>query len=277
MKYKKIFLLNFILFLSGYVCGQNTHTIFLDDSIYLKKRNSENGFYYNLKDSLPDGLWLLYDVNKKDSSSKFKSVLLKGNYKNFLKEGIFEINYYSYSGKKKIKKLTYQHICTYFNDKKNGVAEEFHIFSDTRLLLISHCEYYNGKKNGVFVNFESNGKISDVSIYANDSLKEWYCYGIFSDFKKYTEVKVLSSNNFIYIKYFYTDSIFKLELNIKNGILEKYYLYDNLGNIVDSADIGIDIHFSNPLKVPNTLSSIKEENLINRSVFKEFIEKELKK
>ena len=277
LKNKKIFIILYVIFLSGFVFGQNKHIIFLDDTIYFKKRNCENGFYYNLKDSLPDGLWLLYDVNKKDSSSKDKEILIKGKYKKNLKEGTFEINFYTYTDKKKIKQLNYQHICTYFSGKKNGVEEEFHIFPGFQS-LISHEEYYNGKKNGMFLSFANNGRISDIYYYNNDSLKEWNEYDdITTNIRKYINIIILSANELKYSKYFYEDKIFKMELIIKEGILKKYFVYDNNGNIIATGDIEIDIHYLNPLKTPNFLRSIKDENLINSNIFKEYLEKELKK
>jgi len=175
---KKIILntLTLSLILS-YSFGQKTYEIYQNDYVqtYFKQLGKENGFYYNgnnMKDSLPDGTYILYDVKRKDSLSNYKNILIRGQYKNFKKEGQFETMAYITEKKGKCK-INYQHTCNYKNGEKNGIEEEYNFcsFYYSSKIMRFHGEYIEGKKQGLFMYFESGSPIK-VIVYENDTIKQ---------------------------------------------------------------------------------------------------------
>ena len=174
---KKIFLISYISFCSWYSFSQKVYEIYKDDSIsqYFKKLGKENGFYYdiiNLKDSLPDGKYIFYNVSHKDSLSKNKNISIKGQYKNFRKDGEFVMTTYIFQ--KKRNRKDYQHICHFKDGKKDGVEKECNFYPalNHQLKVIRfYGEYLDGKKNGLFMYYES-GNPTKVEIFDNDTLKQ---------------------------------------------------------------------------------------------------------
>lgn len=151
--------------------SQNIVKLYKDDTSYLILPNKENGYQYNLKDSLLDGVYVLFDVLRKDSLSREKNILLKGEFKNRLKEGKFESYAYVYDKTLELFKTTYKHFIHYKSNKKEGKELEYNIItlSEGRSynIMIFYGEYLNGKKNGLFMFYDS-GFPSKVILFEND-------------------------------------------------------------------------------------------------------------
>lgn len=165
--------------------GQTTHEYYLDDSIqkFFKSLPDEEGRYYkdltNLKDSLSDGVYIFYDVKRKDA--KKGNIWIKGQYKNGVKEGLFEKNFYVGRGKKS--QLRGQHLCTYKNGLKHGIDQEYNLSKGAKyeytknefhrsnnIQLNTYAEYKFGKLDGLYM-FFNNGHPIRVYVYENDILK----------------------------------------------------------------------------------------------------------
>lgn len=157
--------------------GQQIYKIYQDDSLhlYFKQLGKENGFFYdidNLKDSLSDGKYVFYDVLRKDSLSKDKNILIKGQYKDFRKVGEFVTTSYIFQKKTKTYRLDYQHICHFKEGKKNGKEEKYNFYpfhNKLLKLMIFYGEFLDGKKNGLFMYYELGEPIK-VLVYKNDEI-----------------------------------------------------------------------------------------------------------
>jgi len=175
MKYLKIIIFTFsIVFISNNVSqAQNIFKIYKDDSLelYFKERGNKNGFFFsinNLRDTLPDGKYIFYNVSKKDSLSKHKEVWIECQYVSNQKSGKFEETNYRYPKRKKAV-ITYKHICYYKSGEKEGIEEEYMIsdYNGTKLkVFIFFGEYKKGLKDGVFIYF-TDGYPSKVVLYRN--------------------------------------------------------------------------------------------------------------
>lgn len=174
---KFVIILFSLLFLFKYSYNQQVFKIYNDDSIsqYFKELGKNNGYYRsynNIKDSLPDGIYLFYDVKRKDSLSKTKNIIIKAQYENNCKVGLFEFNGYSYD-KNGGSELRNKEQCSYKNGKKDGIEECYNYYpSKPSVSIINfYGEYLEGKKNGLFMYFKL-GYPTDIIIYENDSIKK---------------------------------------------------------------------------------------------------------
>ncbi len=176
MKVKYIFFF-VILIVPCFSHGQRVFKIYQDDSlsIYFNKLGYETGYYYNidnLKDSLTDGTYLFYDVNKKDSNSTQKNILTKGQYRNYIKNGEFETATYNYQKKARKYRIAFTHKCNFKDGLKEGVEEKYCYCPFNGCAsknLIFYGVYVDGKKNGLFMIFE-NGSPVEIAIYEKDKL-----------------------------------------------------------------------------------------------------------
>jgi hypothetical protein len=175
-----IIILIFFCFFYYNLNAQKHYEIYEDDSvhIYFKTLGLENGFYYcpdNMNDFLADGVYLFYNVKKKDSLSDKKEVIYRGEYRNNLKHGRFEACRYFYNKKTKNQELRYRHICDYKNGKKEGIEEVCHVsyyaFNSYLVSTQYYGEFKDGKKHGLFIH-SYNGIIFNVEVYENGELKE---------------------------------------------------------------------------------------------------------
>lgn len=183
---KNILLFCLFQFIGFYFLGQTTYEFYLDDSIQKYFVASKYGIAYDintLKDSLPDGLYVFYDVRRK--KMKKRNIMIKGEYKNGVKEGRFEKNDFDhYDRKSKKYTISYQHSCNYLNGKKNGVDIEFYLEKGAvyerinsiysiynGIDLVTYCEYTNGMKNGLYMNFSGSGHPLQILIFENDKIK----------------------------------------------------------------------------------------------------------
>jgi hypothetical protein len=180
---KRISLIIIFHFLCFNFFGQITFLICLDDSInsYFKLNERFTNIYDidYLKDSLPDGIYIFYDVKRKNI--KKGNIMIKGEYKNGVKEGLFEKNFFVGSGKKSIIKS--QHLCTFKNGLKHGIDQEYNFGKGSKyqhtknefhlannIQLNTYAEFQFGKLNGLFMYF-NNGHPIRIYIYENDILK----------------------------------------------------------------------------------------------------------
>ncbi|MBI5539677.1 MAG: hypothetical protein HY951_06430 [Bacteroidia bacterium] len=165
-------ILLFIFFLTSLIVqSQNIFKIFKDDTIFIKKKGLLDGFNYSLKDSLPDGKYILFNLEKKDSSSENLVINFQGEYKERLKEGEFiQINYNVNNGK-----LTPSYIrqCNYKTGLKNGIEESWWYCKhglEYNIIMEFRGEYKQGRKNGLFLYYDE-GCLNKIIEYENDSLK----------------------------------------------------------------------------------------------------------
>lgn len=159
--------------------SQTVFEIYQDDSLsrYFNSKSEKSESYYNgaksLKDSLPDGIYLFYDVNKKDSLSKKKNILVQGEYLQNVKNGLFQSNSYTYNKKKKAFVLIYRYQVSFSMGVKDGVEEEYklHYTNDTHHFLpLFYCIYADGKKNGYEIEYYL-GYPSKISLFSSGNLK----------------------------------------------------------------------------------------------------------
>lgn len=183
---KKVFFLGLFQFIGFYFLGQTTFEFYKDDSIqrFFKPLPYDGRFFNdlnNLKDTLPDGIYIFYDVYRKDA--KKRNIWIKGEYINGVKEGIFETNKFGFSRKTR-HVLQSQHTCTYKNGLKHGIEKEANILKEAiydktdprfyyaaHIQLILYSEYQNGKLHGLHMEFD-NGNPVRVYKYENDEIKE---------------------------------------------------------------------------------------------------------
>jgi len=226
--------------------------IYKDDTCFLKKRNIKTQYYYDFKDSLQDGKWILYNVLKNDSLKK-KKIILSCDYKNNVRNGIYEINRYNLRSDENllVEKIT----SSYKNGYLHGSVDDYYYSNILEMqILLSHEEYYYGKKNGVFLQNGTDGKLVDIIVYCNDSVKQINNYIDVDGISiKCSEIIVLSNNNIKFIRYFSDSDISKVELLIKKGVLINFKSFDYLNNIIEDQSTSIDIGFANPLDVPNKI------------------------
>jgi hypothetical protein len=174
------FLLIYLLLSVVNTYGQKTYEIYKDDSLhfYFKELGTENGFYYNphnMKDSLDDGIYLFYNVEKKDSLSPKKRIIYRGEYVNNCKNGCFEMNSYFYKKRNKTQKLEYKHVCHYKDGKKDGTEEAYHIeYNIVRsysVIMSDYSEYKNGELNGLSISYY-RGRPTKIIMYEMGEEKE---------------------------------------------------------------------------------------------------------
>ncbi|MGV3632539.1 MAG: hypothetical protein ACO1O6_15125 [Bacteroidota bacterium] len=183
---KRVLLIGLFQLIGFYFLGQTTFEFYKDDSIqqFFKSLPYEGRYFNdlnNLKDTLGDGIYIFYDVKRKDA--KHKNIWIKGEYKNGVKEGTFETNNYGFS-KKKRHTLQSQHTCSYKNGLKHGIEKEANILKEaiydktnpefyysSHIQLKSYSEYQNGKLHGLHMEFD-NGNPIRVYKYENDEIIE---------------------------------------------------------------------------------------------------------
>lgn len=260
---KKIFYTIILILINYNIFSQKIFNVYLDDTLYLK--DERTNLFFDFKDTLPDGIYILYLAHKKDSNILNNSILLKCKFKNNLKEGIYEKAFYS--------KLVLKDVCNYLNGKKHGSHEKYFIENfdnDKTKTLIFHGEYINGKKDGIFLYFEKTGYIDQVRIYHNDTLINYVQYRL-NSYNKIDELKINSNSSYTYINYFYGNILFKIEFFIENGKINKYLLYYNDGDIIVNDNINININFNNPYKIPLKLLYFDEDLCLNKFKFLDYL------
>jgi hypothetical protein len=162
------------------VHSQKVINIYKNDSLssFFIKEGYYNGvFNYSaqlLKDSLPDGKYYFYDVDRKDSLSLEKKIIIRAEYKNGKKNGIFENHTYFENSKKKCLQYVSTWSCKYVQGLKDGIEESYVYYLSTKIYAPEfYYEYLMGKKNGLCILYY-NAAPYKLSIYDNDILISEY-------------------------------------------------------------------------------------------------------
>ncbi|GIV44994.1 MAG: hypothetical protein KatS3mg035_2117 [Bacteroidia bacterium] len=175
-KIKMILLILSIIGLANLLYSQTIY-IFRDDSLLKTKylggfENSLNQPYiitpfFDLKERLPDGEYIVVNVNRKDSAKKDlnKYIEIKGQYKDSLRHGRFE--YYRTFKIKGKWKNNLTHIYTY----KRGLLDGYYV-SKNPLYKLYEGYYKDGKRHGIFITYDfRSGEIEEICVYIEDTLK----------------------------------------------------------------------------------------------------------
>ncbi len=279
IKILKILLITLILILfSIKTQSQVVHQIYRDDTCFREMKSDvtfEKFYYFNLKDSLPDGIWIVYDVDRRDSLVKHKKIISSVLYENHKKEGLLEM--YSYSPYKKKEKVLY-YVCNYKNGLKHGAEEQYLIIEDTIFKYLRyHGEYFKGKKDGCFIRIEKDGYLEEQSQYKEDVMKY---YAAFAGKKatRHKEIEVISESTFNYTLYLFNDSIFKIIYHISNGILKNIDLIDNDMKIVKNRQCNLKVApFYHQYQVPMKITYLDKKVLMDDTLYMDYLEKINKK
>ena len=125
--------------------------------------------YNVLKDSLPDGQYIIYDFHKSDSN-RFKDknyVLMKGSYKNRQRHGQFEFFRRTENRNNRTKRI-YNLTCS-FSFEYGLINGTFNIWNNDFLILKGN--YLEGNKNGFFLSYSSkSGELESISVFQNNKL-----------------------------------------------------------------------------------------------------------
>lgn len=170
-----IFIFNLLLYYSSIA---QTFIIFKDDTLFKKVIDTifVNNIYfireYKFKDSLPDGNYFVYNINRpKSSNSKIHSFLiLKGVFRNLQRNGVFEY-YQSDENNNKSKEADLIVKENYKNGLLNGTIIKY-----KNKHLIYEGYYSNGLKEGFFRYYDSEGRLQSNSFYINGKEVSWMYY-----------------------------------------------------------------------------------------------------
>jgi len=150
--------------------------IFLDDSLYIKIKKttlSFGDFKVELKDTLPDGKYYLYNLRRNDSAKMSESNLIMiGEYKNNLKNGEF-YQYVKYNEKD-------ASILRRIENYKNGIFDGFQGDLSDYVPLKFYYNFKDGKLNGpqlvmckYYVKRKPIFYLCKILNYDNDTLVSW--------------------------------------------------------------------------------------------------------
>ena len=159
--------------------AQDTIVFYLAENQFFKPTDS---YVKEFLDSLPDAVYVQYDVKRKDSCRyKKNNIVALGRFKNRLKDGKFEYNTYTYKDKRKNVRISEQYSSFYSLGKKDGVESlcRFSICGYVDKIMIYHKQYKMGKKDGPFMYYE-DGSLLKLEIYENDGLKATFKYEKYS-------------------------------------------------------------------------------------------------
>jgi hypothetical protein len=237
----------FILLIGSFNCllAQNEHIISSDDTAIVKKINN---LFYDLNDSLPDGIYIMYDDED--------NIILKCNYKEGKREGVYFRSFVTGA------KLIY--IINYSSGMKYGSEQKYFVFSRGGIQYVYHAEYKYGKKDGFEIFYESsNGAVKKIHLFNNDTLIKvvQYTY-VFEDVQNVIyELNINSEDSFTFSKHFYSPNRV-INLYVQEFSIRKYEVYDSNGNIVLNSNINIAIEsFDVYNEIPNILILLPVEAL----------------
>lgn len=149
--------------------------VYIDDSLYIKNKKlpiSAGEFKVELKDTLPDGTYYLYNLTRCDSAKKdINNIIMIGTYKNNLKHGEF----YEY-----LKFLDENSSLSEIKNYKNGVLNGLQGFIHNGAPLKFYNNYNNGKLDGIqitmgkyYVKKNPICYLMRIDNYKNDTLIGW--------------------------------------------------------------------------------------------------------
>lgn len=133
MKYlKQLMLSNIILLITGLQVNAQIFDVEIHDTNYVKRIN----YKYVLKDSLPDGKYMVYEKKEKKGKVLQKDYFIIANYLNYQLQGEFIENFYDGS-----------YIIKYFS---NGILNGNYMSYSSKLGHYTYGIYINGMKEGKF-------------------------------------------------------------------------------------------------------------------------------
>lgn len=263
-----------MVLLTTLVYCQEIKYLFMDDTSYYKvlKEDGYRSYCCDLNDSLPDGIYILFDVKRHESSNPNKRVIAKCQYLNNRKNGMYELSPIL---------SPYLHIITsYSNGIKNGSEDIFFVnkCDSDRIDMVYHGEYLNGMREGEFIYYDrSTGQIDVLMLFNNDSLVRLSRYGLSNElFNKYDQILIDSDSSIIYTRFFFDSEIIKVDFYLSMGFLKYCVIAYINGEMQQIWDLDIDTHFTNPYQLPVSFPYISVENVLSKqSIIEYFSTKEL--
>jgi antitoxin component YwqK of YwqJK toxin-antitoxin module len=183
MSIDKVFLL-FVHFLSISAFAQeNKIIVFRDDTILQQKlmgrfENKLNQHYYgspiyDFKEKLPDGQYIYVSINRQDSTKvNFENfILIKGHFKDSLRNGKFEYYGYCGTGRKINKNRNLSEIFNYHNGLLNG----YYMAANCENILFEG-NYKLGNRDGFFYTYDAYGILMKIEVFRNDTLQYFSTY-----------------------------------------------------------------------------------------------------
>lgn len=202
----------------------NVNVLFIDrDTSYFKK--DKLGYYYDLKDSLPDGQYMVWrhDYTHKKKSKRVSKVIF-GNYISGHKHGLFR--YYSGEGSD----CFIREIKSYEHGILNGPFElRYHA---NRVESIGN--YKNGKQDGLWISFYLSGEKESLVEYRSDSIISWIF--LFKNSLPYLQGRGWGKYLNDTIKYFDTLGNCTYWAKYRAGQLTHWRTLDSSGQTLDEAE-----------------------------------------
>jgi antitoxin component YwqK of YwqJK toxin-antitoxin module len=158
-----------ILILSTWeTSAQDTLRITTAQNEYFKPINREHVYFIQLKDSLPDGVYLVYRNTNTRSSKKCLLPFITATYVNGMRHGSYsEVEYQPFKGKC-IPSLVSD--VSYVNGQKHGLELRYFVLTENRgAVMLFQKEYNLGVKHGVFIEY-SEGIPMITEYYENGKL-----------------------------------------------------------------------------------------------------------
>lgn len=133
--------------------SQDTVIVNTPDPDFLKPLGLNNQYYWQLKDSLPDAVYLVYKSERGKIYKKCPLPIIIGSYANGKKNGTqFEYGYTL--DKSKCRVNNYREI-NYKEGKKHGIERfVFFPYTDDLAVMTKQGEFKNGLKHGFFIEFD---------------------------------------------------------------------------------------------------------------------------
>ena len=149
------------------------HKILYVDKVCTETK--DNYYSFELKDTLPDGEWFVYNLKKKyginykdeyyKNSKYWGAVRMKGTYKNSVKNG--EFIYYNNANPEGIYQI---------ENYKNGKLDGKYIGWHSSNIKEVDGNYINGKKEGEWTYWNKEGNKEKTEYYKYDILQQWVTF-----------------------------------------------------------------------------------------------------
>lgn len=168
-------IISLILLLDCFSILAQTINVFKDNSDFVIRKNKTlfyDEYPFELRDSLPDGKYFLYNLLERDSAQiSVNNIIMSGSYKNKIKDGSF----YYYKGYH-----SNNNVLFVINNYKCGLLDGFQAEKFNASWNKCFLNYCSGKKCGSQVFFEkviekqkSIWKIIRIETFNQDTLKDW--------------------------------------------------------------------------------------------------------
>lgn len=142
--------------------AQTIHEIYSSDTSFVITVSKYHLPHYDLKDSLPDGKWILYD------NPKNRCKQIEGEYLNGKRTGQFI--YYDNCRNKDVQGILLD--VPYKEGKVHGMMYTYmqinSVPSDSPYMVYSSAQYENDERNGYTITLYENGKVHEIILYKDD-------------------------------------------------------------------------------------------------------------